>query len=876
MAKQLLKNEFLNKTLLLFDGLDEISHRWTREDDTLKFIESIICDAPNVIVTSRPQANIFDVGKFDLELETIGFTSNQINAYLENCIRDRNSISRIQALISKKPLVQGLLRIPIQLDAFCCTWSSRIPSSTTETDGIHPESSGGLDEDDVSTMSALYQSITNELYRKDLDRLDRATQSRRLAEVKVNTCLQEELFFLGDYAFQGMMSSIINFTPYHRNIIDSFLFETRNQASDFDSFVLERLSYLCTSGVEQDPSKRNYHFIHLTFQEFFAARHFVHHWRSNTNLIYLDINSQGVEDETISPAKFLQTQKYNPQFNIFWRFVTGLVQEKGTSRYELPAKNKNVLTLFGELNDEPIDLLGPAHRRLLMYCLSEVLPSKNQQIQELRKREESFIAQWTLRELDATDSIILGREAECPEGVLCILLQTANDLQQTTSDIQQDANEIQQTADGLCRAILSALEDRPFVSIQTLRCVSKYTNYQKSMEIRLRYIRVVFKNSRSDSQEIVAQAAQLFSTTLKDRQWNVRLSAVKSLECQFLLPRQASIALITALVDEDSRVRYGAANTLAGQPYSYIEPVTTLITALKDEEISCMRRLAAHEVEEHLSPSAELIDMVRTSIQHRRPSTPRSVATIEERPLPAEAVTTLITSLQENGHSVAQCSAINALAGRSSLPTEAITALITALKIGEPHVRWAAAGALYSLLSPPAEVIAALIIALGDDHFSVRDCAAHALEKQSSMSVESIIALIAMLDDRNSLAADILHKHSLFYSAIKNFSSKSRRLLWSYWIGRSFVSDVCCYEVEGCLYVWSNGTLHQTSTDPLRTQALLQVVLPARIQPTPAIAAPASSQARQSPSILQTPNANGVAGATSKSRRHWFGFKKRK
>jgi hypothetical protein len=48
--------------------------------------------------------------------------------------------------------------------------------------------------------------------------------------------------------------------------------------------VLDRLSFLHTSDASvQDKS---YHFLHLTFQEFFAAQYFVRCWRLVTLYIY--------------------------------------------------------------------------------------------------------------------------------------------------------------------------------------------------------------------------------------------------------------------------------------------------------------------------------------------------------------------------------------------------------------------------------------------------------------------------------------------------------------------------------------------------------------------------------------------------------------
>ena len=272
-SNQFYDSAFLSRTLLLFDGLDEISY--DRKHEMYEFLEDIIYNSPNVIITSRPQSKSFNIGRFDLELETIGFSLSQINTYLETCIPQSNEIARMKSFMAKRPLIQGLLRIPIQLDAFCCTW----PSKDDMED--HNELYGSK-RDSISTMTNLYQSISLELCRKDIARFEgtdlaKAYQSRHLKNFEVSKILENELKFLSEFAFQGMVNNIVEFNPKHQDRIGSYASQTGLQLTTPYSSVLERMSFLRTSDIEQDQSKQNCHFIHLTFQEFFAAKHFAEH-----------------------------------------------------------------------------------------------------------------------------------------------------------------------------------------------------------------------------------------------------------------------------------------------------------------------------------------------------------------------------------------------------------------------------------------------------------------------------------------------------------------------------------------------------------------------------------------------------------------------
>lgn len=89
--------------------------------------------------------------------------------------------------------------------------------------------------------------------------------------------------------------------------------------------VLAKISFLRTSDSTLKEEEKTYHFLHLTFQEFFAARHFVRQWISEKPLFCFTISgNHGKTQPVIQPRNFLQKEKYNARYNIFWRFVTGL------------------------------------------------------------------------------------------------------------------------------------------------------------------------------------------------------------------------------------------------------------------------------------------------------------------------------------------------------------------------------------------------------------------------------------------------------------------------------------------------------------------------------------------------------------------------
>ncbi|KAI1475572.1 hypothetical protein F4774DRAFT_421452 [Daldinia eschscholtzii] len=115
----------------------------------------------------------------------------------------------------------------------------------------------------------------------------------------------------------------------------------------FFSDNLRHLSFLRTSDTSLNPRDRNYHFIHLTYQEYFAARYFVHQWKSRGPLV------DATTSQNVDPAvRFLQV-----------------------------------------IEEEPRDLFGPSHQRLVMRCLSETLTKS-----PFRVNLDHTLSEWLLFE----------------------------------------------------------------------------------------------------------------------------------------------------------------------------------------------------------------------------------------------------------------------------------------------------------------------------------------------------------------------------------------------------------------------------------------------------------------------------------------------
>ncbi|KAK0703517.1 NACHT domain-containing protein [Lasiosphaeria miniovina] len=509
-----------DRTLFILDGLDEVSQDL---DDTMrKFLKKLL-NQPNVIITSRPHAILpSDLDPIQLELETIGFYPDQVRAYVEKAFTDPETgetdsekPGEIQSYLQKHQLVQGLVRIPVQLDALCYTWSSL-------SDKVIPQ-----------TMTAIYRAIEQSLWRKDIVRLGKQQPNRpqvvthdhvqELLPSEVENFIEAELSLLEGLAFTGLHNNVINFRPEHRDTI-SRQFKSTGARVPLDTTCM-RLSFLRTPEPLSNSRNRNYHFLHLTFQEYFAARYFVRQWKAKQPLNYLQFGNRDCSSK-VEPATFLQEHKYDPRYDIFWRFVAGLLDADG-----------GVLGFFQTIEREPRDLLGPTHQRLVMHCLSEVERKES----ELRTKLETKLEQWLLFECSFTGNSELAREMECPEQVL------VNVLKQGFEDVK--------------RILLELISRRTTAPFSIINITSSWLNDDTLRRLYITILRIL----RYQHKGLPDTVLQRIAARLEDSDSDVRQAAIEALQGQAGLTEEVLQCIAARLEDSDSDVRRAAIEALMSQ-----------------------------------------------------------------------------------------------------------------------------------------------------------------------------------------------------------------------------------------------------------------------------------------------------------------------
>ena len=259
------------KVLLIFDGIDEFNARSAISNDDSRFNDSEeekmplhclykkiasgkLLKGATVITTSRPTASsCVRRLRFDKVLEILGFTSEEIEDYVTRFTKeDQNPETEKKAIwqhISTNVTLFTLCYVPVNCFIICSClswWRSRSKSLPTK-------------------LTKIYSTALKIFYFRHSDKYRMSEEARDQLFLKpfheLPTECKEEFQRLGKIAFDGIKEGRLLFTSEEVKGLE-------------DCGLLHRLPDLPTQeGLDED--KAQYCFIHLTFQEFLAAKHVV-------------------------------------------------------------------------------------------------------------------------------------------------------------------------------------------------------------------------------------------------------------------------------------------------------------------------------------------------------------------------------------------------------------------------------------------------------------------------------------------------------------------------------------------------------------------------------------------------------------------------
>ncbi|KAL7784928.1 hypothetical protein V8C37DRAFT_413165 [Trichoderma ceciliae] len=754
-----------SKTLFLLDGLDEVSQNLISNDSMSSFLNELL-KQPNIIVTSRPSGKLpLDP---DLILETIGFYPDQVKDYIKKTFTNRQTVDKVQSFLQDHWLIQGLVRIPIQLDALCYSWKD-----------IH--------NDMPETMTALYQAIELSLWKKEILRLKKThgqdpvtlDDIQGASRQKIEGFVRDEIYFLESLAFTGPYNDVIEFELKHLNdISDPFLKLLPDK-------IAPCLSFLRTSNPSSEDRNRSYHFIHLTFQEYFAARYFVRQWVARDSLKCVELDRRKTE---IEPVKFFLKHKYTARYDILWRFVAGLLD---AGREETPGFSQKVEEFFQNIDEEPLDLLGPTHQRLVMHCLSEV--SSDLQV---RTNLEQQLSKWLIFECEfgQSDRAYLASEVEFPEQALNTAFDEGSDdikrkiLRSLTkratipaSIIEQVASWLEDDNEYIQQAAIAALGQQSALPNEILKAIAARLE-DKSEAIREAAIEVLRRQSALPTCNEILKA---IAARLEDESEAVRQAAIKVLRQQSALPNEILKAIVARLEHKDWAVRQAAIEALYWQSaLPTCNEILKAIAARLEDKSEAVRQAAIMALGQQSALPNKILEAIAARLEHKD------------------------CAVRE--------AAIEASGQQPALPNEILKAIAAQLEHKDRAVRKAAIMALGQQSALPNEILKAIVARLEHKDQAIRETAIEALRWQSALPKEILEAIAARLEDKNKVireaAETILRRHREFYCTLLNGPDVTS--LYKVLLKRSFEEQLSWYIDDGnsCINMLE-GTCIGTSID---------------------------------------------------------------
>ncbi|CAF1401050.1 unnamed protein product [Adineta steineri] len=335
--ERLLREQYdVNKTLWILDGYDELI---SNVPSHLEELLEKLYNTPNHIITSRPYLNTLS---YRVQMEITGFSDDNIAQYIEQFfyqMKDEldDAIIKSQTLtkfLKSNLSIWGVAHIPVNLELICSLCSNQDWSTTERL-----------------SITALYNMITQWLCRRYLKTSnDRFLQ---LSDDELYQRCKSELTFLQNLAFTAMKDNTIIIRP---TLLKKALKEANIVNQDHPHILnIGILKSFVKEGVgTQIEMNKEYYFVHLSFQEYFAARYLTH------------ILKESRVDEVV---EFIHDHKYNQRYTLVFAFIAGLLSEN----YETTSLN----IFWDHILRESLDLVGLRHMEIVIICLGETSSDSN-------------------------------------------------------------------------------------------------------------------------------------------------------------------------------------------------------------------------------------------------------------------------------------------------------------------------------------------------------------------------------------------------------------------------------------------------------------------------------------------------------------------
>ncbi len=622
------------KILFILDGYDEITDSigYDRCTHLTNFLNELATNQhENILITSRPLA-IDTLGQgritFNRKLENIGFTNENIEAYVRLFMTDAKKPDQAEPMLKflkTHPSIWGIAHIPINLNLLNWSWL---------------EGDLKFKEGQIITLSKLYQLIVDRVqitYAEKSSQLSKREDGTFVPDKQVDEFLQnlaylamqdESLLIPKSQLKQALEKTL---KKYHSDYHEYHCIETNQMQLQLLKSATNKLGFL--RGIQEDsldPLDQHHYFIHLSFQEFYAAKYI-------TRILSNPIENE----EKIRVIQHIITEKYMPRYQLMLWMTVGLLYQQGVQQ----GREFSALEQFWQaILSEPRDILGFHHMVLVMHCLDEC---EADQSLALHKALIEQHLQWLHAYCDSygTYGGYGGRRYELYDRELacCPLLQGSKlvvdywlkILQDEEKRVRQNVmqrprqafkeafkklGQLQNPSETVVITLFNALKDKDwsikhsaFEELRYLENPSKLliVTFLNASKDKDRWIRNHAILALGRLQNVNRLVITVLLTALKDEDKGISKNALQILDSfnfkyKLRNPKKAMItALLKALKDENKQVRQKAVELLAYLLNCSGTFITALVNASKNEDVE-VSHSAILTLSQHQNPANAL------------------------------------------------------------------------------------------------------------------------------------------------------------------------------------------------------------------------------------------------------------------------------
>ena len=746
--EQLLREQFNEKKILwILDGYDEIVQNIPSH---LKHVLKKLLDTPHHIVTSRPYLNTLP---YKVQLEITGFTDENITQYifqffqqLSNELDDPSE--KAESLVEFLKLNSsafGVAHIPVNLELICSIWSDK--------DSFFTEN---------LTISTLYTKMTEWLCRRYLK--SRNNNINTLSNHDIYQECQQELSFLQCLAFEAMKANKLIIQP---SLLKTASNETRislKQHPDILNFGVLKACNRRGFCSQAEPEKDHY-FIHLSFQEYFAAQYVVNQLKepSMNNII-----------------GFIKYQKYNQRYALMFTFVAGLSHENQI--------NSTSKIFWKTIQEEPVDLVGVRHMQLIISCLEATYDHIHSETQTNLLRQIAQIIRCNIHHLRlCEDNRIIQRylceSLKAAQSVMCheiiskllVALLQINDAytkEQTLSFIAHTS--ISKLSSELRALIVTCLDDK-VNEIRSAAClaVGNLGKEVATKEVLKKLATAVIDENWSvsfNAAEAIKNIGEKAATNevidklmsvVTHENYMIRQNACGIIEeiCEKIVAKETVDKLVSALANENEDIRIYICDVLGkiGAKGTRNQVIDRLISALTDQNKSIRR--CAYLAFENMGAAAavkEVIGKLSSALTDKnvvvRMYACRALGEICKTTATKETIDQLVAALTDESEWVRinACRALGNIGDKAGT-NEVIDKLLSVLADKNINVGRNACEALENICKKGVtkESIDRLVIGLRDNDKFVRKCMCDVLK-----SIDEKVATRDIIDKLVSILSD--------------------------------------------------------------------------------------------------------------------------